>query len=192
MFCPLFHVTSWSHKAFLRSDKNEGWLKSSCAECNIKMSVRQIILIWWLVPAGQRDMWTGRVLLASFKQRSKQWVTHTTMNVWRTVRVVRLVLISTLFYLVYRKIINFSLQAHFLEIFCKSYLEVKSERSEMEGFCFGFFFYWDFIENYYWEMVCWQLPVLFSFVWVCSAVHWLVVLFYGLHEIIFCIWYVLI
>lgn len=45
---------------------------SSCSECNVKMSVRQIKIKEGLVPAGQRDMLTGRVLLASFEQRRKQ------------------------------------------------------------------------------------------------------------------------
>lgn len=53
----------------------------------------------------------------------------------------RPVLISTLFYLVYSKIINFSLQARFLEIFCKSPLKVKTERSEVEGFWSGVFLF---------------------------------------------------
>ena len=64
---------------------------------------------------------------------------NTTIGVWRTIRVIRPVLISTLFYLVYSKIINFSLQGDFLEVFSKSYLRVRTERSETEGFWFGFF-----------------------------------------------------
>jgi len=58
---------------------------------------------------------------------------NTTVSVWRSVRVIRPVLISTLFYLAYSKIINCSLQAYFLPIFCKSHLKVKTGRSEAGG-----------------------------------------------------------
>lgn len=58
---------------------------------------------------------------------------------WRTIRVVRPVLMSALFYLVYSTIRNFSRQSHFLEVFLKSHLKVKTERSEMERFEFGGF-----------------------------------------------------
>lgn len=65
-----------------------------------------------------------------------------------------------------------------------SYLKVKTESLGIEWFWFGFFCF----EK--WSAGSWLF--VFSFVWVHAAVHWLVVLFYDLHEIIFCIWYVLI
>lgn len=179
----MWHLDHTRHSSDLMKMKDD-W---RAVKRHVKMSVRQIKIKGWLVPAGQRDVLTGRVLLASFEQRSKQWVTpmdNTTIGVWRTVRVIRPVLILTLFYLVYSKITNFSLQAHFLEIFCKSPLKVKTERSETEGFWFGVFFCFE-----KWSAGNW---LFLFFARVRSAVHWLVVLFYDLHEIICCIWYVLI
>lgn len=92
---------------------------------------------------------------------------NTTIGVWRTVGV----LISTLFYLAYSKIINFSLQAHFLEIFCKSYLK-KGQRWRGSGL--GFFV----LRNSLLATGCF----FFNFCeFIHSALPGLVVLFYGLH-----------